>query len=148
MITAEYYQSLADAYHQVCKRNGGSNHVPNASKRMANVYESRYGYRRTGAGSYVERDEPGETEQLRQADAINKMTQQRRAAASRQRLKSKGAVPTKGGSKLFDEFMREAYAVSGGGKQEKIDHKRMKQIYLSARALEYDQWILFITEML
>jgi len=129
MNSSTYHTNLRKAYNQICK-------------------EQNYGYRRTYGGSVVRRDEPGEEEQLRQSDAIQRLMQKRRAAASRERLKSKGAVPTKGKKKLFDEFMQEAYAVNGGDKQSKIDHKRMKQIYLSARALEYDKWILFITEMM
>jgi len=129
MNNSTYHTDLRKAYNQICK-------------------EQNYGYRRTYAGSVVRRDEPGEEEQLRQSDAIQSMMQKRRAAASRERLKSKGAVPTKGKKKLFDEFMLEANAARGIDNQTSIDHKRMKQIYLSARSLEYDKWILFITEMM
>jgi len=129
MNNSTYHTDLRKAYNQICK-------------------EQNYGYRRTYGGSVVRRDEPGEEDQLRQSDAIQRIMQKRRASASRERLKSKGAVPTKSGKKLFDEFIREAYVVNGGDKQSKIDHKRMKQVYLAAKALEYDTWILFITEMM
>ena len=71
------------------------------------LYDSSY---RTHAGHWKQRDEPDETEQLQQSDRIRKHLLARQQQASRERLKSKGAVPTKQGKKLFDEFMREAYS--------------------------------------
>jgi hypothetical protein len=63
---------------------------------------------KTATGHWKRRDEPGEprkTEYLTIApDALRKQKQW----DARQRLKAKGAVPTKQGKKLFDEFMREA----------------------------------------
>jgi hypothetical protein len=63
---------------------------------------------KTAAGHWKHRDEPGEprkTEYLTIApDALRKQKQW----DARQRLKAKGAVPTKQGKKLFDEFMRKA----------------------------------------
>ena len=72
--------------------------------------ESRYGYR-TVTGHWKNRDEPDDETQLKQADAINKMMQKRKAASGRERLKMKGAVPVRAasGKKLFEEFCREAY---------------------------------------
>lgn len=78
-----------------------------AERRAINntLYDSSY---KTAAGHWKRRDEPGEprrTEYLKIApDALRKQKQW----TSRQRLKSKNAVPTKHGRKLFDEFMKEA----------------------------------------
>ena len=69
------------------------------------LYDSSY---RTAAGHWKRRDEPDEAEQLRQSDRIRKHLLSRQQQASRERLKSKGVVPTKQGKKLFDEFMKEA----------------------------------------
>jgi hypothetical protein len=63
---------------------------------------------RTTAGHWKRSDEPDEAEQFRQSDRIQQILKARRQQASRQRLKDKGAVPTKGDKKLFDEFMNEA----------------------------------------
>jgi len=147
MSNTTYYQGLADAYRQIIITSEPTNKVHNASKQLADIYESQYGYRRTAGGSVVARDEPDEDEQLRQSDAIRSTMQKRRAAASRERMKSKGSVPTKGGKKLFDEFMLEANAARGVKTKER-DHARLKQVYLAARALEYDKWVMFITEMM
>jgi len=144
MNNSTYYHAIAAAYAEVCSRDSGINKVPNASRQLSKIYEESYGV----SGRGREFDEPGEprrTEYLRIAPSALKKQKEYDA---RQRLKRNNKVPTKGGKKLFDEFMQEAYAVNGGDKQSKIDHKRMKQVYLSARALEYDKWILFITEMM
>lgn len=73
--------------------------------------EGRYGGYRTVAGHWKDRDEPDAAEQDRQADAINKTMQRRKAAAGRDRLKAQNKVPTRAstGKKLFDQFCREAY---------------------------------------
>jgi len=73
--------------------------------------------------------------------------QRSQQAMAKERLKRKGAVPTKAGKRLFEDFMKEANAARGVKKKER-DHARLKQVYLAARALEYDKWIIFITEML
>lgn len=66
----------------------------------------RYGRRQTASGRYVPRDEPDEDEQVRQSDAIQaKLRAQRakqQASAGKERLKSKGAVPTKNGKPVFE----------------------------------------------
>ena len=73
------------------------------TKRLKEIYSGRYGYRQTASGRMRERDEPNEKEQLRQADAIDKRMQKRKAAASRNRLKTANKVPTRvaTGKKLF-----------------------------------------------
>lgn len=71
--------------------------------------ESLYGYRQTASGRWRSRDEPDGDTQLKQSDAINKMLQKRKALSGRERLKTKGAVPTKFGKRLFEDFCRIAY---------------------------------------
>jgi hypothetical protein len=75
--------------------------------RKNTLYDSSY---RTAQGHWKRRDEPGEprrTEYLKiDPDALRKQKQW----DARQRLKKKDAVPTRQGKKLFDEFMKEAYA--------------------------------------
>ena len=45
--------------------------------------------------------------------------------------------------------MEDANRASGKKtKENEGDHKRLKQVYLAARALEYDEWVMFITEIL
>jgi hypothetical protein len=71
------------------------------------LYDSSY---RSSGGRWKQHDEPGEpkkTEYLTIAPAALKKQKQWDA---RQRLKSKKAVPTRGGKKLFDNFMQEANA--------------------------------------
>jgi len=171
MNNTAYYQSISQAYKQVCEGSERTNKVPNASKQLSKIYDEqyggdiakrnrittrlteiyggRYGYRQTASGRWRERDEPDSAEQDRQADAINKMMTKRKAAASRERLKSKGAVPVKAGKRLFEDFMEEANSRTGKKtKENDRDHKRLKQVYLAARALEYDKWVMFITEMM
>ena len=105
------------------------------------------GYRRTASGNRVRRDEPNQDLEMRQSDAIRANELRRKAAASREALKNKGAVPTKKDAKLFDEFMKETRFYTEA-KELKMNMETAKQIYLSARALDYDKWMLFITEML
>lgn len=76
-------------------------------ERKRTLYDSSY---RTHAGHWKQRDEPSSDEQLRQSDRINQLLSARRKKEAQERLKSKGAVPTKQGKKLFDEFMKEANA--------------------------------------
>jgi hypothetical protein len=105
--------------------------------------ENRYGYR-TVAGHLKNRDEPDDEIQLKQADAINKMMQKRKAASGRERLKTKGAVPVRAasGNKLFEEFCREAYR----DRNQNIDDADMRNIYNSANSLSYEKWVWFVND--
>jgi hypothetical protein len=105
--------------------------------------ESRYGYR-TAAGHWKSRDEPDPDTEMKQADAINKMMQKRKAASARERLKNKGAVPVRAtsGKKLFEEFCREAYK----NRKHNIDYADMRNIYNAANHLSYEQWIWFVND--
>ena len=90
------------------KQSTGMNHVRTTNRcRRKQTIDEASSYR-TYAGHWKQRDEPDEEEQYRQAERINQVLKARREKASRERLKQKGAVPTKNGKKLFDEFMKEA----------------------------------------
>ena len=117
------------------------------TKRLKEIYAGRYGYRQTASGKYVERDYPDADTELKQADTINKMMQKRKTAASRERLKSKGAVPTKAGKRLFEDFMKDVNRASGK-KQVITNEEDLKQVYLAARALDFDKFLIFLTDVL
>jgi len=150
MNNTAYYQSIAQAYKQVCEGRERTNKVPNASKQLSKIYDEQYGYRKTASGKWRERDEPSEREQFRQSDAIQKRQQQRKAAVSRERLKATNKVPTKAGKRLFEDFMKEVNSRTGKKTKEEIRmDKNAKQIYLAARALDdFDAWVMFVTDML
>ena len=133
-----YYDGLTETYHQICKQE---------LKKQKTHLKEYGGYRTTASGNRVRRDEPNQDLEMRQSDAIRANELRRKAAASREALKNKGAVPTKKGAKLFDEFMKETRFYTEA-KELKMNMETAKQIYLSARALDYDKWMLFITEML
>jgi len=118
--------------------------------RFLETYRSKPTYYKTYAGHWKQRDEPDSDEQLRQSDAIQaKLKAQKTAAAGRERLKSKGAVPTRQGKKLFDEFMKEARSYQIHEESAVKDLEDLQQIYLAARALDdFDKWIYFIAEVL
>lgn len=63
-------------------------------------------------------------------------------SAARERLKRKGAIPTRAatGKKLFEEFCREAYR----NRLEHIDDADLKNIFNAAQHLTYKQWIIFL----
>lgn len=76
-----------------------------------------YGSRRTAAGVRVPRDEPSEPQKTQHlkvdkrqfAKDLEYWKRLNKQAAARERLKRKGAVPTKSGKRLFEDFCREAY---------------------------------------
>ena len=107
------------------------------------LYDSSY---KTAAGHWKRRDEPGEprkTEYLKIApDALKKQKQW----DARQRLKKKGAVPTKQGRKLFDEFMKEARRhcpINARLTVSSKDLEDLNNLYNAANALEFDKWKIF-----
>lgn len=114
------------------------------TKRLQEIYGGRYGYRQTASGGWRERDEPDAETQYRQSDAINRALQKKRQEASRERLKAAGKVPTrvKTGGKLFEEFCREAYK----DRKRHIDDADMRNIYNSARSLDYEKWVWFVND--
>lgn len=104
--------------------------------------EDFYGYRQTVSGRWRVRDEPNDETQLKQADAIKKMMQKRKELSSRERLKRKGAVPTRvaTGKKLFEDFCREAYKK----RKQHIDNAVLRNMFDAAQHLSYQQWLIFL----
>jgi len=154
MNNTAYYQSIAQAYKQVCEGSERTNKVPNASYQLSKIYDEQYGV----SGKGREHDEPTEPRKTQYQRVVDKKAydadikvwkQRNQQAVSKERLKRKGAVPIKGGKRLFEDFMEEVDSRTGKKtKENERDHKRLKQVYLAARALEYDKWVMFITEMM
>jgi len=154
MNNTAYYQSIAQAYAQVCERSERTNKVPNASYQLSKIYDEQYGV----SGRGREPDEPTEPRKTQYQRVVDKKAydadmkvwkQRNQQAVSKERLKRKGAVPVKAGKRLFEDFMEEVNSRTGKKtKENDRDHKRLKQVYLAARALEYDKWVMFITEMM
>ena len=95
--------------------------------------------------------EPKRTEYLKvdkkQFDKDMKVWKQRsQQALARDRLKRKGAVPTKSGKKLFEDFMRDMREATGNAKQQNIDDADLRNIYNSATQLDYRRWLIWITD--
>ena len=114
-----------------------------AREKKKTLYDSAY---KTASGHWKRRDEPDEAEQLRQSDRIRKHLLARQQQASRERLKTKNAVPTKKGKKLFDEFMREANQYRPSKKQSQINTRSLedlRNLYNAASVLEVENWVLF-----
>jgi len=153
MNNTAYYQSIAQAYKQVCEGSERTNKVPNASYQLSKIYDEQYGV----SGKGREPDEPTEPRKTQYQrvdkkayDADMKVWKQRsQQAVSKERLKRKGAVPVKAGKRLFEDFMEELNSRTGKKSCEELKmRQKAKQIYLSARALEYDKWIMFVSQML
>ena len=117
-----------------------------ADAKRNTLYDSSY---RTVAGHWKQRDEPDEAEQYRQSDRIQQMLQARRQQASRDRLKSKGAVPIKQGKKLFDAFVIEArshHPPNTTPTLTKRDIKTLRNLYNAATSLEFDKWLILVAD--
>jgi len=74
--------------------------------------------------------------------------QRNRTASAQARLKKKGAVPTKNGRKMFEQFMETATAASNklNPKQIDIDDAELRNIYNAASQLDYRRWLIWITD--
>ena len=134
------YDALRDAYAEVCKEE---RHRPKFLKEYG-------GYRTTASGYRVDRDQPNKSLEDQQSDAIrrNQMIRDKKSALNK--LKSKGAIPTKKDGKplkTFEEFRKDAK----NPLEVKLTNKNaeyLKQVYNSANALDYDKFVLFVSEML
>ena len=114
------------------------------------LYDSSY---RTATGHWKRRDEPDEAEQLKQSDRIRKHLLAKQQQASRERLKSKGVVPTKQGKKLFDEFMKDANVQRPQQQSTRLgirtrDLDEFRNLYNAASVLEFEKWIIFVRDTL
>lgn len=112
------------------------------------LYDDWY---RTNRGHLKQRDEPNEKEQFRQSDAINKMLQQKRATDGRTQLKKKGTVPVrKDGTKVFEEFIKDAYKHRTATRREINSSKKIRDwenAYRAAQVLDQSTWIVFIKDI-
>jgi hypothetical protein len=118
-----------------------------AREKNRTLYDSSY---KTASGHWKRRDDPDEAEQFRQSDRIRKNLLARQQQASRERLKSKGVVPTKQGKKLFDEFMKEAHShrpLKGKSIINTRDLNDLQNAYNAASALEFDKWVIFMNDL-
>ena len=100
----------------------------------------------------VSKHEPGEpkrTEYLRvDKDKFNKdmefWKKRNQQSAARERLKRKGAVPTKSGKRLFEDFCKEAY--KNRTQQVNINDADLRNIYNAATQLDYQRWLIWIMD--
>ena len=118
-----------------------------AREKKKTLYDSAY---KTASGHWKRRDEPDEAEQLRQSDRIRKHILAKQQQASRERLKSKGVVPTKQGKKLFDEFIKEANAHRPSRGKTRINTRDLNDLqnaFNAASALEFDKWVIFMNDL-
>jgi len=121
-----------------------------AKERILKRLQEVYGSRRTATGVRVPRDEPTEPQKTQHLkvdkDKFNKSMEfwkkQNQQSAARERLKRKGAVPTKSGRRLFEDFCREAYE----NRKQTIDDADMRNIYNAANHLSYEKWIWFVND--
>jgi Fe-S cluster biosynthesis and repair protein YggX len=118
-----------------------------AREKKKPLYDSAY---KTASGHWKRRDEPDEAEQLKQSDRIRKHLLAKQQQASRERLKSKGVVPTKQGKKLFDEFIKEANAHRPSRGKTRINTRDLNDLqnaFNAASALEFDKWVIFMNDL-
>ena len=118
-----------------------------AREKKRTLYDSSY---KTASGHWKRRDEPDEAEQLKQSDRIRKHLLAKQQQASRDRLNSKGAVPTKQGKKLFDEFIKEANThrpPKGKSIINTRDLNDLQNAFNAASALEFDKWVIFMNDL-
>jgi Fe-S cluster biosynthesis and repair protein YggX len=118
-----------------------------AEAKKNTLYDAAY---RTARGHWKQRDEPDEAEQFRQSDQIQQILRAQRQKASRERLKTKNAVPTRKGKKLFDEFMSEANSNRPSKEKLNINSRNLNDLenaYNAASALEFDQWVIFMSDL-
>ena len=104
-------------------------------------------FRTTASGRKVRFDEPPEHIQFKQADRILRNTQKRsEAEAGREKLKASNKVPTRAGKKLFEDFMKDCGREASKSSSTK-SRETMKNIYNASQHLEFDKWLLFVSEM-
>lgn len=111
-----------------------------ALDRLLEIYR-RNEYRTTSSGRKVRWDEPGESDsaEIRRHNAIlAKHLQKKRE--SKDRLKSKGAVPTKNGKPIFEgDLVTEDLAQVLAG---------FRRLYQSNRSMRFRDWVQVVSDML
>ena len=111
----------------------------------------RYSNSNNTLNRIVSKREPGEpkrTEYLKvDKDKFNKDMETwkriNQQASARERLKRKGAVPTKSGKKLFEDFFREAY---NNRTADNLNDADLRNIYNASTQLDYDKWLWWIMD--
>ena len=111
----------------------------------------RYSNSNNTLNRIVSKREPGEpkrTEYLKvDKDKFNKDMETwkriNQQASARERLKRKGAVPTKSGKKLFEDFCREAY---NNRTADNLNDADLRNIYNASTQLDYDKWLWWIMD--
>ena len=104
-------------------------------------------FRTTASGRKVRFDEPPEHIQFKQADRILRNTQKRsEAEAGREKLKASNKVPTRAGKKLFEDFMRDCGREATKTSSTK-SRETMRNIYNAAQHIDFDKWLMFVSEM-
>jgi hypothetical protein len=113
--------------------------------RILEVYRNKYGYRTTVSGNRVPFDEPLErdSDEIRKHNAaISKQIKRRKDG--KERLRQLNKVPIrKDGSKLFEEFMREAKEAM----KSEFDDSDLIRIFKAAKNLNYPDWLIFVNRM-
>ena len=110
---------------------------PSSLQRILEIYRSSQ-YRTTGSGRKVRWDEPGEddTSEVQQHNAfLARRLKQKQDA--KERLKSKGAVPSRNGKPIFEG--------SGDVQQFALSFRRH---YYSSRPMRFKEWIEVVAELL
>ncbi len=110
-------------------------------QRLLEIYRSS-NFRTTSKGRKVTWDEPGEddTPEVRRHNAFLAKKHQQRTDA-KERLKSKGAVPTKQGKPIFEQ-------------SEELDESiqqvlmSLRRLYQSNRPMRFREWIQVVAGML
>lgn len=110
-------------------------------------------YRTTHKGHRVAWDEPVGDRELEIADKVRTGLQQRRAAAGRNRLRNKQAIPTRKstGGKLFDDFMLEALdGISASTQPSRLagwNRDDLHNLYNASQHLDFDRWTTFFSDL-
>ena len=89
-------------------------------------------FRTTASGRKVRFDEPPEHIQFKQA--------------GREKLKASNKVPTRAGKKLFEDFMKDCGRDATKTSSTK-SRETMKNIYNAAQHIDFDKWLIFVSEM-
>ena len=99
-------------------------------------------YRTTVSGRRVRWDEPGEEDDSPDVQRHNAfLDQKRQQNLAKERLKKKGAVPTKNGKPIFEQPQ-----ILDENLQQVMNSFR--QLYQSNRSIRFREWILVIADLL
>ena len=104
------------------------------------------GYRKTVSGTSVRRDEPDQDLEMRQSDAIQSNSLARMKAQAKAKLKAGNKVPTRAGKKLFEDFTKDCGRDATKTSSTK-SRETMKNIYNAAQHIDFDKWLIFVSEM-